>query len=81
MEGNTTRRPAVAMTKRAIWPCVPWGVRTLRYSNLDILKDAEGVAEAAPSPSLSPNGLGERGIPSQPSRHPTRSLPALEERE
>ena len=68
------------------------GVRTLRYSNLDVLKEAEGVAEAiwdeihrittsdaAPSPSLSPNGLGERGIPSSP-RHPTGSFPALQGR-
>jgi hypothetical protein len=69
------------------------GVRTLRYSNLDVLKEAEMVAEAiwdeiqrittsdaTPTPSLSPNGLGERGIPSQPPRHPTGSFPALEER-
>jgi hypothetical protein len=69
------------------------GVRTLRYSNLDVLKEAEGVAEAiwdeihqittsdaAPSPSLSSNGLGERGILSQSSRHPTGSFPALQER-
>ena len=69
------------------------GVRTLRYSNLDVLKEAKGLAEAiwdeihrittsdaAPSPSLSPNGLGERGIPSKPSRHSTGSLPELQER-
>ena len=47
------------------------GIRTLRFSNLDVLRETEGVAEAiweevealaaTPSPSLSPAGAGERG--------------------
>ena len=65
------------------------GIRTLRFSNLDVLKETEGVAEVIweevrrlladlqdstarsrdesgppvtpPSPSLSPEGSGERG--------------------
>jgi very-short-patch-repair endonuclease len=65
------------------------GIRTLRYSNLDVLKEAEGVAEAiwdeihrttasdaTPSPRLSPKGLGERSIPSTSSRRQTGRVPA-----
>ncbi len=53
------------------------GIRTLRFSNLDVLRETEGVAEAiwgevqrlsereAPSPDLSPAGAGEREVPSE----------------
>ena len=55
------------------------GIRTLRFSNLDVLRETEGVGEAiwgevqrltesereAPSPDLSPAGAGEREVPSE----------------